>query len=470
MMTSDKRPAVPMRANQLIILLALAHLVLALLYSNETPYRQAGFVLSGRQPVAVPDYGAPDERQHANYVQSLMDGKGFPVFKPGAPDAGEHYEDHQPPLFYILDAAWCRLIGSSDLTLPTGNRCRMLNAFLGAATVVGVFCLALWGLGRTDVGLAAAAFAAFLPMMASLNGALSNDPLLFCLCTWTLAILARQMRSGWNWRPTLAVGLLTGLAMLTKTTAVALLPAIALAAIFPIQTKPKLSLPALAFLVAFVVVLPWWIRNQALYGDPLALDAFNKAFVGSPRSQAYIDALGAQAFWVKMFGLWSMRSFFGVFGYMDIFLNSTSTPYMGPKDPNTLYLCLFFPTLILTIIGILTAFRSNNKSERPVHILNLAFFIIVSLLYIRFNLIYFQAQSRYLFPAIGPIAVAIGYGLCELVRKPLWIASAGIAIILGAVNVYALGRLPGDFALRAAQGPLSKAMTTDLPSQGGSAP
>lgn len=468
MMTSGKSLAVPMRANHLIFLLALAHLVLAVLYSGVTPYREAGVVLNSGHPVPVPDYGAPDERQHANYVQHLLDGKGFPIFAPGGPAAGERYEDHQPPLFYLLDAAWCKISGVSDATLPASSRCRLLNALIGAGTVIGVFYLAVWGLGRSDLGLAAAAFVAFLPMMASLSGTLSNDPLLFCLCTWILALLARQIRDGWSWRTSIVVGVLGGLALLTKTTAVGVLPAIALAPFLSAKTKPKLILPATALLVALLVVSPWWVRNQSLYGDPLALNAFNRAFLGSPKSQDLIAAMGAQTFWVKMFGWWTIRSFFGVFGYMDIFMNATGSPYMGARDPNTLYLCLFLATFFSALAGLRAAFQPSAKTEQPVHLLNLAFFVIVLVLYLRFNLLYFQAQARYLFPAIGPIAVAIGYGLCSTFKKATWVPVLAISIVLIGVNVYVLNRLPNDFALRSMV--LRSEAPTIAPSTGSSSP
>ena len=72
----------------LLAALVAGHIVLSLLYAARTPYRQAG-VLLHQNRAAVQDVGAPDERQHANYVQHLIDGRGFPAFNPDDPSLNE---------------------------------------------------------------------------------------------------------------------------------------------------------------------------------------------------------------------------------------------------------------------------------------------------------------------------------------------------------------------------------------------
>lgn len=444
-----------MRTRYLLIPLALAHLILALIYASQTPYRQAGYVNGSPSRLyengqLVKDYGAPDERQHANYVQRLLDGKGFPVFDPKDPNLYENYQGHQPPLFYVLDSVYCKATGVGDLTAPEGIKARYLNAFIGSLTVIGVYFVGLWGLGRRDAGFVAAAFAAFLPMMAALSGALSNDPLLFCICTWCLAFVAKQSREGWTMKGAVSVGVLAGLAVLTKTTGIAIFPIIGIAAFLKGSegVRPKVAFAATAIAIALLIALPWWARNQANYGDPLAIRAFNEAFVGSPKTADLVAGMGASTYWREMFGYWSLRSFFGVFGYMDIFMNSSGTAYMGPKDPNTLYLALFLATFGAVLAGIKWAGSSEANGERNGHILNAAFGALIFLLYLRFNLQYFQAQSRYLFPAIAPIAVAVGVGMCAIFRRKWEVGMGVVAAVLIAVNVIALQRLPREFTLR----------------------
>ena len=124
--------------------LVAAHVLLALVYAARTPYRQSGVILGmGRAPAN--DIGAPDERQHANYIQHLLDGKGFPVFDPEDPELYESYQSHQPPLYYLLAAGWAKATGVADVSLPSAAmRLRALSSIFGGATVVGVFFLCLW--------------------------------------------------------------------------------------------------------------------------------------------------------------------------------------------------------------------------------------------------------------------------------------------------------------------------------------
>jgi hypothetical protein len=145
------------------IILAVVHAALSLVYASETPYRTAGKLRINRG-ASIPDIGAPDERQHANYVQTILDGKGFPVFQPEASDVGEHYEDHQPPLYYIAAAGFAKLVGVSNVDDPGASKLRWLNGIIGGLTVLGVFYLGLWGLQRSDIALGAAAITAVLPM------------------------------------------------------------------------------------------------------------------------------------------------------------------------------------------------------------------------------------------------------------------------------------------------------------------
>jgi len=470
----------------LLIALIAAHIALATTYAFITPYRKAGILMGQRDPKtggpqAVVDVGAPDERQHVNYVIHLLQGKGFPVFSPSDPHLGEDYQSHQPPAFYILCAAWSRMVGVTDLTTQdAGPKLRLLNVLIGAGTVLGCFFLAYWGLRRSDVALCAAAFTAFLPMFTALAGAVSNDPLLIMLCTWILALTARCLRNGWAWKQLLLIGILTGIAMLTKTTALALAPVLILAGFlayrFPAHVSDDetdhdtlpgryLARPTFAMIVvtavfALVIVGPWWIRNQKLYHDPLAIGAFNDAFkLSAQKSQivAMIDATdpggsSEVTYWKDYIGWWTSRSFFGVFGYMDIWLNERGTSFTGvsPKGaaPNTLYRMLLAFTVLCFLGWILAIGKDEWKDTRSVQILNLAFFLVVLLLFVRFNMQYFQAQARYLFPALGPISCGIGIGLTQLLSNRRELALPVVAAIFLGVNAYAISQLPYEFAKR----------------------
>jgi hypothetical protein len=67
---------------------------------------------------------------------------------------------------------------------------------------------------------------------------------------------------------------------------------------------------------------------------------------------------------------------------------------------------------------------------------------------LQFNMTYFQAQGRYLYPAIGPIALALSIGCFVLLKERGKVAVAVLAGIILLVNVYAIAKLPSEFGKR----------------------
>lgn len=443
--------------------LALAHVVLACIYASVTPYRTSGVLLGQRDPnTGMPqstlDVGAPDERQHANYVSHLLDGKGFPVLDAKDPNLYENYQSHQPPLFYLLEAGWVKLAGADPNSSTDGLKMRMLNTLIGGATVLGAFFLGLWGFRREDVGLVAAAFVALLPMNCALSGAVSNDPLLFCLCTWTLAVAALSVREGWTLKTALLCGLLTGLAILTKTTGIALLPML-LVAVFLSPKRPDAKQFGVCALALLVICAPWLARNQSLYGDPLGIKMFNDAFKLSASHETMLQVAAIQnegkspevAYWTDWVGWWTARSFVGAFGYMDIFLNERGTPSTSEKSPNTFYR-LFLALGVLVAAAWAFALKKPEWGEhKRVNWLLGTFLLVVLLLFLRFNAQYFQGQARYLFPAIAVFGIGAGIGVLNLCKQKWQYALGWTCAVLLATNAYALSALPGEFQKRTLQ-------------------
>ena len=460
------------RGTTLVILAVLiaAHIALAATFASITPFRTPGFLFGSRDPATggpqhVADIGAPDERQHVNYVLGLVHGGGLPVFNPKDPNLNETLESHQPPLFYVLAAGWGSILGAymppeppategKEMAQDDGVKLRSLNVVIGALTVGGVFMLAFWAYRKPEVALAATAFAALLPMHAALNGAVSNDPLLICLCTWVLALVAKSIWDGWTIGTALAVGILTGLAILTKTSGVALLPVLLVAVMMKQDRRPTGRQLVAAVVPTLVMVLPWWVRNQKLYGDPLAMGAFSQAFVGTAQASTFIQAFGTAGYWISMVGLWTVCAFIGAFGYMDIWL--TNTGMRGGAQ--SIYLVAWL-VILAAIAGWVMAVRRDNTDGKRMHLLNGLFFLVVLLLFLKFNMQYFQAQARYLLPAIGPIACGIGLGLVTLARDRWKVAISVVVIVFGFISAFALTKLPGEFAKR--QGTVTATLGSD---------
>lgn len=412
--------------------LAALHCALALGYASVTPYLRPGFT-NGQ---LLDDIGAPDEFSHIAYVDHLLRKGEIPVLDPKSEQAKTLYEAHQPPLFYGLDAGWFRLFGT-DIRESPGLAARSLNAIFGAGTVLGVFCFGLWLLRKPATALLAAAIAALLPMLCALSGAVSNDPLAINLCTWTLALIVRW-RGAWSvWRA-MAVGVLIGIAILSKSTGILLIPSFALA----IWLSGGARWPALLTGGAGVALIggPWLIRNQIVYGDPLGLSAFYAYFPRGVWPSQVFSSLRSLARWlyVLLFGM--ALSAVGIFGYMDIHLRYR----------------YYVPILALTALGFLAAAwrrKSTADAERldadraarwPIGL----FVVLVVLGFVSYNLWQVQPQARYLFPAIAPFALWVVLGLERVVRRAPTALPLLLLAFLAAANVYALGTLPEEFRKR----------------------
>ena len=481
-----------MRPLAALSLLLGLFVLLGAVYVAKTPYREPG-MLRYQGGVQVPDVGAPDERQHANYVAHLLDGKGFPVLRPGSPDLIETYQSHQPPLYYVIAAGWAKLTGA-DPHGESGRRIRYLNLLFGLGTLLGVFYAARWGLGRDDIGLAAVALAGLMPMFVALHAAVSNDPLLFLLCTWTVALCARGLRFGWGWKVALLCGVFVGLGLLTKTTALALVPTVGVALLAGMKLgakRPGIGAWALALALPFLIGLPWMARNQNLYGDPFAIKAFTEAFVGSPQphhvaipgrlvaedpvyweaanklleqepglqGRELIDRLNAEVgmtgaaradYWTDWVGWWTARSYIGVFGYMDIFLMESRD---STETSDTTYR-LILALLGVAAVGWLFHVRSGLDAQaKAFHLVQGTLLLVVVVLFVRFNLQYFQGQARYLYPAVSAISIGLGAGLCQLMGRRKDVAWVVAGVFLAIVQALALQAIERGFADRTLAGP-----------------
>ena len=399
--------------------LAALHFALAMGFANVVPWRTPGM----SNGVHLPDIGAPDEFAHANYVDQILTRGTLPVLEVGPAARADEYEDHQPPLFYALDALFGRLCGMTE-TRSSGTRLplRGLNALFGAAAVVGTFLLGLWATDRPRVGLAVAAIVALLPMNVALSGAVSNDPLLIALSTFALAVGARALRSP-DCGHAVGLGVLTGLAVLTKLTGLLLI------ATFPFFLKDRRHLAA-ALAATALLAAPLLVRNVVLYHHPLAATVFNATFPRTVDLAALHTPRGLLR-WLYVLLAGTAMSTVGEFGYMDIPL-----PYG-----------IAVPALVLLLLGLARGMRRDFALVRVRRAF--AFFVVLLVAsYVAYNLWQVQPQARYLFPALAVPSLVGVVGLAEGRLRPL--VGLLLAFLL-AGDLYALATLPAQFAERAAR-------------------
>jgi 4-amino-4-deoxy-L-arabinose transferase-like glycosyltransferase len=379
--------------------------------------------------LATPFGAPPDERPHAVYVEHLATRGSLPVLRR---EQREAYEAHQPPLYYFLcvPAWWAsRALPAGDPggIWPREKTLRLVSTLIGAAGLLLIARLARRICAREEaLTLGAMAFAAFLPMRLATAAAVGNDLLAELIFTATLLLLAASIREGVTARRTLSLGVVLGLGLLSKSTCYLLFPVaalgLALAASKDEYAGGKRPSPVWRFLGAaagaFAVALlvgGWWLaRNERLYGEVFVARTFERYFQDTARPEFFLRRMTFAEYLLFLVIPLTFRSFWGVFGHMQISMGTlTPAPFM---PPSWLYPLLVLPTLA-SVAGLARAYARRREMEagaRALWGLLVVTWLLVAAAFLRFNTAFFQAQGRYLFPAMAPIALLFTLGLQSL--------------------------------------------------------
>jgi 4-amino-4-deoxy-L-arabinose transferase-like glycosyltransferase len=306
--------------------------------------------LGGLYSITTPLFEASDELWHYPFIKRLADGDGLPVQT--LDQIGPwRQEGSQPPLYYAMGALLTRWVDTSDLeTLRWINphadigvltRDRNVNMvihtererwpFRGAALAVylvrwmsvllgGVTVLAAWLTGRALcphddlLPLAGAAITAFNPMFLFVTSSVNNDALVIALSALCLWLMVRYVSRTPTRRQWVLLGVLLGLASLSKASALGLLALAALTGAvvaWRARSWRVLIEAGVCIAVPLVLIGGWWYyRNWRLYRDPLGLNAF-VAIVGARHPVPTLR---------QLLGEWKgfVMSYWGFFGGVNV--------------------------------------------------------------------------------------------------------------------------------------------------------
>jgi len=392
----------------------------------------------------VPFGLSPDEGAHFDYVAYVADNGSVPVFaKVKAPEYG--YEFHQPPLYYALCAPLWKASGDPARKFL----CRGVSLVCGALTLVLLWhaVSALFPHQKWLPSLATG-FAALWPTHQGVGAAGSNDALAGLCCAGVLWAVAQGAKRGWQWRDSVLVGVFFGLGMLSKSTSL-MIGVAGLGAAWMLASRresntekagPPPILAAASALGVTLVISGWWlVRNQTLYGDPLAAGAFSQTFAGSsPGPELFIVKGGLPVTdYLRALFLILFSTFWGVFGGPN-----TAIKMLNPFDPSRpapeaqavlpfMFICAVSTVVaVLGLMGRRKAESQTSPSSRLVLIWWSIGTALVVLALIRFNLTFFQAQARYLHPALLPISLAFALGWHQ------WLSGPKAAMRWGALTLF----------------------------------
>lgn len=329
-----------------------------------------------------------------------------------------------PPAYYAVAAAVLKLSGAQDWRF---DRQLALLRLLGVAMVVWLpllaYLTALALTGSKTLGSVAAFVPVAIPQLAHVGASVNNDVLVIALGGLLTVLLAKVLTGGRSRWLLASIAVVLGLALLTKGTMLAAVPATALAVVVGLRRSRSWLRAGAGGLVvlagALVVGGWWWAINLLRYGD-LQPNAYGEPLRGDPSLSLAGFAVG--------FAERINVSAWGRFGWLELPLSLAVTTALSAV---LAVLCLValadrrarVPLLVLSSFPLL-AVLALFASRYAVHLRNGQFAGI---------------QGRYLFGAVvvGAAAVAVGLGvLAGRLRVPeRWLVPLAAAFAV-AVAVY----------------------------------
>lgn len=454
--------------------------------------------------LATPPFETPDEPFHYAFARYIAQGNGLPV--QSATQTGPWaQEGSQAPLYYLLAGWLTGAIDQSDYPavavrnpranigdpLEPGNKNFMLysgyqpplrgaNLALHIGRWLSLLCgaLTLWcvyltaellafalrrSAGQADAGLAppqrvylaafidlpllATALVAAIPQFAFISASFSNDMLVTALAAavvyWLARLLAKPNSEPVRWWEWLALGLLLGLAALSKLQALGLPPLAGLAVLFLAWRRRdgKLLLWAalLVGLPALLVSGWWYVRNIQLYGDWSGLGHLTS--INGRRGKP----LTAAAFWPEFRGL--RYSFWGLFGWFNLLLPEWFYRF---ADLLTVAGIIGLAAACVRLLRTVPAPRLDHPALRILALL--LGWAAVSLALLAYWIVQATgSQGRLIFPGMIAFGILLAVGVDfwlrlagQRVRRLAW---AGLLAVLLGMSAYTLTRLlPAAYA------------------------
>jgi 4-amino-4-deoxy-L-arabinose transferase-like glycosyltransferase len=363
-------------------------------------------------------------------------------------------EGSQPPLYYALAALITAWIDTDDLDavlwqnplsnignpLASGNKnliihtgreafpwrgtvlaihlLRWLSLLLQSITVFAVYRLAQEIVcpvpSRTDLALLAVALVVFNPMFLFIAASVNNDNLIVPLATLALLLFIRTLKDGWlSDRRAVLLGVLLGMAALTKLSGLALLP-LAAVVLFVVAARRRAWVALLRWGVILallvVAIAGWWyVRNWLLYGDPTGLNAMLD-IAGRRLAPSLRQLLGEfQGF---------RMSYWGVFGGFNV---------VAPEPLYWFYDALASAGLLGWIPLALRLRGSDRRRQVELMLLLAAWLLIVLVSLFRWTSQTYASQGRLIFPASGAVAIWLAFGLAGWLPRR-WQGRAAVAV------------------------------------------
>jgi tetratricopeptide (TPR) repeat protein len=362
-----------------------------------------------------------DAPSHLKYIQYILEKHALPL-------TNEGWEAYQPPLFYTASAA---LFSLAELLLnnEAAHMALKLIPFLCGIGQIFIAYFASRLVFPKSINLQAisTAFAALIPMNIYISHYVSNESLsallIGLLILATIMILIKDSST----KLFCVLGLVTGLAFMTKLTVLVVLPVIALVLLYKLVDEEERSLAAIAgyfgLTAAITIGLAGWFyfRNWTNFG---------KIFIGNWDPAAGINwwqdpGFHTYKFFSRFGEVFSVPYFSGFYSFFDSMyasfwgdsmLGGRSEFGYGPpwnyEYVSAVYI-LSLPAMVISVIGAVRAFRDAIFRADKVWLLILGslFIAIWSVGYMSLRIPYYgQSKAFYGLFVVMPVALTFAFG------------------------------------------------------------
>jgi len=443
--------------------------------------------------VVVPPFQAPDENAHVAYVQSLAERGQLPgdtarpfqsteqasgadadnadqtaqqlFVKPEwstrrhdawlerqfsaeerSDGGGVNPASANPPLYYLWLVPPYEVASGGDL-FDRVSAMRLASVPFLLLTVTAAWLLAgvVFGPNR-PLQLAAASVPALLPMVTFISASITPDSLLYALSGLVLWLGARLITGRGGLRDVAAIGAVAALAVVTKATSYALLPAVAIAvltyALRAAGGRRRVALTLVLAGVAFATVAgPWYVTARLedrpasgqLAGSAPASAVDYREF-GSYVWQYYLPRLpfqarnGALGRYPQAYETWFKQSV-GAFGWLET------------RWPGTVYAALFVLAALILAAALVALVRRRRELD-PMLLVFFAAAVVTLLAGLHWNEYrlaegsgILSSQGRYLFPLL-PLAGLVA--ATALTTVPARLRAGALGLVVGGLSALQL--------------------------------
>jgi 4-amino-4-deoxy-L-arabinose transferase-like glycosyltransferase len=423
--------------------------------------------------LATPIFEASDELSHYPYVHYLVTEHRLPVQDPDDVQLWVQ-EGGQPPLYYLVAALGTFWIDAGDLAERRRNNphakigipmapdnknivvhaggegfpyrgtelavrlIRLFSILMASGTVLLTYLIAREVLPESILlALVAAAVTAFNPMFLFISASVNNDNLAVLLCSLALLLMVRLIRTGVSPGRVAVLGLVVGLAALTKLSALGLLGLAAAVITWDAWRRRSWRAWLQNGLVLTGLVLAiagwWYLRNWLLYQDPLGFSVWLE-IAGARRRPLSPARLLAEFEGFRI-------SYWGLFGVVNVLMHPL--------------LYKFYDLLTLLAMGgwVLAGGRwlarvvrgGKGRPRVPGHdprLVQMAllalWLVILVVLLIRWTWLTPASQGRLIFPGMAAASFWLAYGWRSLLPqrwRPAALGAVAASLLLVAAVV-----------------------------------